>query len=65
MGGKRRTIRLIHLIRISVVRCNQCPAPHRQNLIHHFAQAGIHRFYRRNRRFKHAGMADHVAVGKV
>ena len=59
------TIRFIHFIRIAVIRRDEHCAAHLRHRVNNAAHAGVHSFHRLDGGFKYAGVADHIAVGKV
>ena len=63
--GEGGTVRLVHLVGVAVVGGQQHRAAHRERLLDDLARTLVHRFHRLDRRVKYAGVADHVAVGKV
>ena len=65
MRGEGGTVRLVHLVGVAVVGGQQHRAAHRERLLDDLARTLVHRFHRLDRRVEYAGVADHVAVGKV
>ena len=65
MGGHRAAIRLRHLLGVAVVGGDHGDAAHLQCGVHHPAHAAVYGLHGLHRRVIDAGVAHHVAVGKV
>ncbi|MPM90844.1 hypothetical protein SDC9_137967 [bioreactor metagenome] len=65
MRGKRAAVGFGHFIGIAVVGGQQHGAAHLVKRRYNAAHTGIHGLNRFYRSVKHAGVAHHVAVGKV